>query len=244
MQNPIPEEELTSLLSKVKDEMRKCGFSESLIDGTNLIAVHPEYWEVSLFVPFANTKASEIRKAIEKILFSVCGVDSEYCNYCGKHNNRKAYEWFFRHPHIPQEIADIIDAEIEAEQGDEIGMGIPVPSGSKSKSDTAFLSLKDEYFNSIKSGEKTTEYRNLNSYYCDKFFSPGVKKRYVKFNRGYLSGAENQMVFEIADIVIVSDRWEEAPAVDENGNHISSFSQLPPNFAPAMYGIKLGKRVA
>lgn len=244
MQIDIPKEEVEGLLARVKAQMEKYGIDRDTIDETKVVAIHPSWWIVSLYVPYKRMRAADARKVIGKILFKNCGVDSEYCDYLGKQKEKGAYEWYFRHPNIPEDMAVRYDAELEAEQGEEIGMGIPYPSGSRSNSDTAFLSLKDEYFEAIRCGEKTTEYRNLNQYYCNKFFSPGVKKRYVKFNRGYLSGAENQMVFEIDDIVIVSDRWEECPAVDEYGKHIESYSQIPKNFAPAMYGIKLGKRVS
>lgn len=244
MSNPIPQEELDSLLATVKMCMQRFGFEQSLINGTRVSAVHPDYWEISLFVPSENTRSSGVKKPIEWILRNACKVDMDCCEYIRPRKDSKEYEWYFRHPNIPQDINDLIEAEIEAEQGEEIGLGIPTPSGSKSKSDTAFLSLKDEWFNAIKNGEKTVEYRNLNQYYCDKFFSPGVKKRFVKLNRGYNSGTDNQMVFEIDDIVIVSDRGEECSAVDDKGKHITSFSQIPPNFAPSMYGIKLGKRIS
>ena len=244
MNNPIPQEELDSLLSVVKKEMKILGLHQNLIDGARVVAIHPDYWEISLFVPSENTKASSIRKPIEWILRNACKVNMDYCAYFRPRKDRKEYEWYFRHPNIPQEINDLIEAEIDAEQGSEIGMGLPIPSGCKSKSDTAFLSLKDEWFNAIKNGEKTVEYRNLNQYYCDKFFSPGIKKKYVKLNRGYQGGSDNQMVFEIADIVIVSEMGDECPAVDDNGKHITSFSQLPSHFAPAMYGIKLGNRIS
>ena len=244
MSNPIPKEELDSLLEKVKAEMKRLGLEQRLITGTRVTAVHPDYWEISLFVPSENTRAYGVRKPIEWILRNACKVDMDCCEYIRPRKDRKEYEWYFRHPNIPQEINDLIEAEIDSEQGAEIGMGIPTPSGSRSKSNTAFLSIKDEWFNAIKNGEKTVEYRNLNQYYCDKFFSPGVKKRFVKLNRGYQSGSENQMVFEIADIVIVSENGDECPALDYNGNHIDSFSQIPPNFAPVMYGIKLGKRIS
>lgn len=244
MQTPIPNEELESLLVRVKAQMFIAGFSQSIIDGTRIVATNPNYWEVSIFVPYEKTKASVVRRQMENILFNICGIDSDCCDYFGKQKEERAYEWYFRHPNIPQDIADLIEAEIDAERGSEKDTGIPSPSGNESKIDTVFLSLKDKYFKAIQIGEKTTEYRNLNQYYCDKFFSPGVKKRFVKFNRGYLSGAENQMVFEIADIVFVNKKKEEFPTRDVNGNPISSDSQLPSTFSPVMYGIKLGNRIS
>ena len=244
MSNPIPQEELDSFLASVKAEMHRRGFRNDTISGTRIVAIHPEYWEVSIFVPYESTKVGNVRRAMENILFSVCGVEKRYCDYYGKRPEEKAYEWYFRHPHVPKDIAELIDEEMAEEQAEEECCVIPTPSGATSKSDVAFLSLKDEFFKAIQNGEKTTEYRNLNQYYCDKFFSPGVRKRFLKLNRGYQSGSENQMVFEIAAIVIVGSNGDEIPAFDNRGAPIDSMSQLPTGFKPVMYGIKLGNRIA
>lgn len=240
----IPQTEVDSLLLRIKALMFTEGFSKETIDGTRIEIIHPNDWEISLYVPYRNTKPSFVRRTIDRILFKECGVSEENCEYYGKIKAESAYEWYFRHPNIPSGIAARIDAEIEAEENEDVDVDIPSPNGFQSKTDTVFLSLKDEFFEKIKNGEKTTEYRNLNQYYCDKLFSPGVKKRFVKFNRGYLSGPENQMVFEIADIVFVSDVWNEQPTSDEKGVLITSRSNIPIDFVPVMYGIKLGRRVS
>lgn len=244
----ISQEEVDSLLAKIKSEMSTLAFPADIVEGTRIVVIHPEYWEISLLVPcktrFAPVKAHTVRKFIETILFDKCKANPGGCDYFGKQVAKQAYEWYFRHPNIPQDVNDLIEAEIEEELGNEIGLGLPVPNRTKSKSDTAFMTIKDEFFREIESGRKTTEYRNLNQYYCDKFFSPGIKKRFIKLNRGYLSGDENRMVFEIAGINLVSEDGMEIPAVDENGSLICSYSQLPKNFAPVAYGIKLGKRIA
>ena len=52
------------------------------------------------------------------------------------------------------------------------------------------------------------------------------------------------MVFEIRDIVFVSDRGEEAPSKDLFGKPIISFADIPHNFAPVAYRIKLGRRIS
>lgn len=247
-QKAISLEEVDSLLAKVKSEMSIFNLPADMIEGTRIVVIHPEYWEISLLVPYKSklqqVKAAVVRKAIDKILFEKCGANPDGCDYFGKQAPKQAYEWYLRHPNIPQEVNELIEAEIEADLGSEIGLGLPSPSGSKSKSDTAFMTVKEQFFNEIESGKKTTEYRNLNQYYCDKFFSPGVKKKFLKLNRGYLTGEKNRMVFEIAGINLVSEDGREIPAVDENGKLICSFSQLPKKFAPAAYGIKLGKRIA
>lgn len=244
----ISQEEVDSLLVKIKDGMSGFRLPLDMIEGTRIVVIHPEYWEISLLVPYKSkidsVKAAIVRKVIETILFNQCGANPSGCDYFGKQTQKQAYEWYFRHPNIPQDVNDLIEAEIEAELGNEIGLGLPIPNRSKSKSDTAFITIKDEFFREIESGRKTTEYRNLNQYYCNKFFSSGVRKRYLKLNSGYLSGDENQMVFEIAGINLVSEDGREIPAVDGNGKPICSYSQLPKKFAPVAYGIKLGKRVA
>ena len=241
--------EVDMLISKIKSEMSMSGLPADMIEGTRIVIVHPEYWEISLLVPyrsaFAPVKAATVRKTIENILFNRCGANPDGCDYFGKQASKKAFEWYFRHPSIPQDINDLIEAEIEKELGNEIGMGLPCPSGSKSNTDTAFITVKDTYFRMIENGTKKTEYRNLNQYYCDKFFSPGIKKRFLKINRGYETGEENQMVFEIAGIYLVNESGDrEVNAVDDKGKPICSYAQLPRNFAPVAYAIRLGKRVS
>lgn len=240
--------EVDELLSKIKSEMALSNLPKDMIDGTRIVVIHPEYWEISLLVPYPTkgetVKSSIVRKTVEGILFKKCNANPQGCDYFGKRPQKKAYEWYLRHPKIPQEINDLIEAEIEEDLGKEIGLGLPSPSGKKSNSDTAFITVKDVYFKEIERGVKTEEYRNLNQYYCDKFFSPGVKKKFLRINRGYLTGAENQMTFEIAGINIVNEQGNvEVPAVDNTGKLITSFTQLPKRFAPAAYGIKLGRRI-
>ena len=244
MECDIPTNEVDNLLRTIQAEMRKSRIFDNLtIAATKIDIVHPNNWEIALLVPYARVKVRETRKAIDHILFKVCNVDENACDYLGKFTKNAAFIWYFRHPNTPKDICERLDIEIETKLGNEVGMGLPIPNRIKSKSDTAFLSIIGEYFDAIKRGEKTIEYRRLNQYYCDKFFSPGVKKRFVKFNRGYASGAENQMVFEIDHITIVSDKYKEIPAIDAHGKLVTSFSQVPSRFAPAMYGIHLGKRI-
>ena len=242
MQTEIPNAEVEGLLCDIKGQMEALGFSRDTIERTRLVVIHPKDWEVSLLVPYKDTQAKETRRKIESILFGKCSVEQNCCDYFGKQKPKEAYEWYFRHPNVPRDIYDRIELEIEEKLGSEIGMGLPYPSGIKSTSDTAFITLKEEFFDAIARGEKKEEYRNLNQYYCDKFFSPGVKKKYLKINRGYKAGKENQMVFEIKAINIVSEDGREIPALDKNGKLITSFSKIPNYFAPAAYGIVLGER--
>lgn len=240
----IPESKVVSILGKIKASLAR-SLSPAIADNARIKVIYPENWEISLFVAPGTTKIRPFRKAVEKALFDECGVERNCCDYLGKDDEENAYEWYFRHPNVPSAIYERLESEIEQELGGEIGMGLPSPSGFASRSATAFITVKEEYYDQIASGRKTTEYRNLNQYYCDKFFSPGVKKQFVKINRGYKTGTANQMTFEIADIRLVNeDGSVEIPALDSKGKLITSFSQLPPRFAPAAYGIVLGRRIA
>ena len=244
MQGDIPDNEVHELLSLIRTSMDFHGFTKDTIEGTKIRIIHLDSWEVSVFVPYSFMKAGDIRRGMDKVLFTDCAVRRDCCDYLGRQSEEKAYEWYFRHPNVPEEVAERIEAEIEEEEGTDMSLDLPMPSGSLSNSDTVFLSLREEYFRAIQRGKKTKECRSLNQYYCDKFFSPGVRKKYVKFNRGYLGGAENQMVFEIDDIVFMGDKEEEYPCLNKDGTLIVSLSQLPEDFIPVSYGIKIGKRVA
>lgn len=244
MQMDIPTSEIDSLLLKVKSAMVEKNFRKDIIEGTRIIVIHPDCWEVSLLVPYSNTKPSQIRKSIEDILYKVCDVEERCCDYFGKQKQKEAYEWYFRHPNTPQDIYERLEQQIEEELGEEIGMGLPKPNRCKTKDGPAFVTVREDVFEDISTGRKNIEYRNLNQYYCDKFFPNGVAKKYIKINRGYKSGAENQMTFEISHIVFVSERGDETPTFDSNGKLIVSYANIPRNFAPVAYGIKLGKRIA
>lgn len=246
MVKPIDNEQITRLLDKIKLGLLGKGIAKEIVENTTMVAVHPEYWEVSLRIPY-NIKpitTKDIRAKAEKVLFDECGVKEEFCDYMGRQTMFKAYDWFFRHPETPEEICNLIEMEMEESEGEEIGLGLPVPSGVKSKSEEVFLTVRYDVFDALSRGEKLIEYRNLNQYYCDKFFSPGVKKRYVRFNKGYEKGEENQIVFEIDEIMIGCESGDyliSAQTLD--GKLIKSYSQIPKGFAPCVYAIKLGKRI-
>lgn len=242
-QIPIPQSEVDALLNKIKSCLYSFSINVDIVNHMRIEVIHPNDWEVSLLVPIKGVKATSVRKVIESVLFGKCGIEHMCCDYLGNQNHRDTLEWYFRHPNVPQDVYERIESEIEQDLGSEIGMELPTPSGYESKSDTAFITIKEEFYNLIASGQKTTEYRNLNQYYCDKFFPNGRQKRFLKINKGYKTGKDNQMIFEIDGITLVSDRGVEIPAVDEEGNLIVSYSKLPRRFAPEAYGIKLGKRI-
>lgn len=247
MENPITAEEVSSVFEEIKTAMAEYNIDGTVIAKTEIKVIHPKYWELSIFVPTKidglKISLKELKSKMDKILFKYCKINKEDCDYLGSLNKRGYAEWYFRHPRTPEEICNMIEAEMEESLGDKIGLGIPCPIGIKSKNNTAFLTLKNEFFETIKSGEKTIEYRYCNQYYCDKLLSPGVQKEYVKFNRGYLAGEENQMIFEIAEIVFISESGDEYPVRDEHGVLVQSYRQLPKHFVPVYYGIKLGKRI-
>lgn len=63
-----------------------------------------------------------------------------------------------------------------------------------------YLTLKFEWFDKIKSGEKTTEYREIKPYFDDKFGTPDKNLyKIVRFQRGYSKNAET-MFFRIEKI--------------------------------------------
>lgn len=243
MQCEIPQLEVSELCDKIKVLMRRYGVCESVITGTRVIVIHPESWEVSLCVPYKGVKEAEVRPIVDGILFSDCGVLRDYCNYFGKQREYQAFEWYFRHPKIPKDVADRVDAEIRAQSTEGTENQLPIPRDTYSTSDTIFLTLAYKYFDAIKRGDKTVEYRMLSQYYCDKFFTVGTKKRYVRFNRGYMSSSGNQLMFEIEAIVYVDKDYKECLATDHSGNCITDKSKLPEGFSPVMYGIRLGKLI-
>lgn len=248
MRNQIPKFEVDSLLSRVKAEMSAAKFPQDIIDKTRIKVIHPDYWEVSIFVPCQSAitpvRTTHLRRNVQGILFNRCNVDAETCDFFGKEHSKDEYEWYFRHPNIPKEINALIDAENEAENMVDDDSVLPIPIPLKSDSDTAFITLKDKFFKEIDCGKKTVEYRDLNQYYCDKFFPSGVMKKFVKMNRGYQSGRENQMLFEISDIVLVGLDGRECPTLGSDGKYDSTYSQIPKGFKPIGYGIKLGRRIA
>ena len=248
MENPIPKFEIDSLLSRVKAEMSSAKFPQDIIDKTRIKVIHPDYWEISLFVPSQSSttpiRSAHLRKNVQGILFKRCNVDSDTCNYFGKGHSKTEYEWYFRHPNIPKEINDLIEAEIKEEESCDGEVTLPKPTILKSKSDTAFITLEDRFYKAIESGKKTVEYRELNQYYCNKFFPAGVMKKFVKINRGYQSGSANQMTFEISDIVLVGLDGTECHTMGGDGKYDSNYLQMPKGFKPIKYGIKLGRRIA
>lgn len=208
----------------------------------------PKWWAVSLFLPYKGLAVKKINSTVQKILADDIGVDVSCADYFGKNPKFQAHEWYFMPPEIPKDIKRCIDVagefSTQAEANTELGLGIPVPKKAKNTGRVPVLALPEELYRMIESGEKTVEYRNLVSYYCDLFFDTGKTENAVKFQLGY-SGRDGvkpeRMAWEITDIMLVSERGKQAPAMT-NGK-MSTFKDLSRPFAPVAYAIKLGKRL-
>lgn len=224
--------------------MAEAGMPIDSLNKCRVEIIHPHNWEVALYVPCVKgLSVRNIKSCVEEGLFKILLVEEECCDYLGRNVDKNYLVWYFRHPKVPQSTYARLEAEIEMALGNDVAFEFPKPSGIKSKSEYVFMTLKEEFYAAIENGDKDIEYRNFNQYYCDKFFSPGVKKKYIRFNRGYKSGKENQMVFAIDYIMLLDNQGHSYPAI-ANGKLITSLNQLPPGFVPAMYGIRLRGRVS
>lgn len=111
---------------------------------------------------------------------------------------------------------------------------IPIPPPPKSGSDEVFLTLAYEFYDAIKVGAKTTEYRSYSANWVKKLLSRPV--RTVKFQRGYGGpghAAPEQMVWKVDKI------W-----LYESGSGTKGDPMNPPEgIIPDCIAIDLGTRV-
>lgn len=80
---------------------------------------------------------------------------------------------------------------------------IPIPPPPKDATDEAYLTLDYKYYDQIKSGEKTTEFRGYSPFWVKRLLSHPIKT--VRFQRGYGGPGHpppEQMVFKVKDIVL------------------------------------------
>ena len=80
---------------------------------------------------------------------------------------------------------------------------IPIPPPPKNATDEVYLTLDYKYYDMIKSGEKTTEFREYSPYWVKRLLSHPIKT--VRFQRGYGGPGHpppEQMVFKVKDIVL------------------------------------------
>ena len=109
-------------------------------------------------------------------------------------------------------------------------------SASKSEVTTeAYLVLKGEFYDKIKEGKKTVEYRDFTKYWIERLLDHPLKT--VKLNLGY---TDEHMIFEI-DWIGVLDGDREIHAFDENGE--MSEAGKDDDFNPDTIAIHLGKRI-
>ena len=177
------------------------------------------------------------------ILVDEIGVDRERVSFLGKNTSKESYEWYFSHPDTPFEVLAFAD-RIADEVKEEVDLSIPIPNSSKVV-ETAHLVLKGEYYRQIEAGSKTKECRELNQYYCNKFFGGGKRVGKVRFQLGYSTREGSkppQMEFQVKDILLVNGiDGSEFPAMVEG--RMTTYRDLPRGFVPAAYLLLLGKRI-
>ena len=227
--------------------LRKKGIADSKI---RVEVTNPEFWSVSLFVPYKGLKVSATDMLVQNMLCGEFGVERNRIDFFGKDTSTKDFEWYFTHPKASQEILDKCDKDIEesleAEADEELGLGIPVPNATKSDGECAFCTIKGEFYRAIERGEKTIEYRNLTQYYCDKFFGSGKQVKTIRFQLGYSTADGSmppQMVYEVKDILLIGEHGERGPSAMIGGK-MTTFKDLPYGLVPVSYGIVLGQRIA
>lgn len=106
---------------------------------------------------------------------------------------------------------------------------------AEEKSSEAYLVLKAEFYNKIKEGKKTVEYRDFTTYWIERLLDHPLKT--VKLNLGY---TDEHMIFEI-DWIGVIDGDKEIHAFDEKGE--MSEEGKSEDFCPDTIAIHLGKRI-
>lgn len=112
---------------------------------------------------------------------------------------------------------------------------IPIPPPPKKCSSEVFLTLAYKYYDAIKRGEKTTEYRDYTPNWVKKLLSHPIKT--VKFQRGYGGPGHaepEQMVFEVKKI------WLYESETDTKGDP----ENPPEGILPEMLAIDLGNRIS
>lgn len=228
----------------------KAAFAKHSIPSENiwLKLTGAQVWGISLFLPYKGLEMKKVGSTIRKVLIEELGASATCLGYYGKNPKFQAHEWYFMPPEMPMDIKKQVDLygefDMQRDANVELGMGIPIPNKAKATGRVPVLVLNEELYRKIESGEKTTEYRNLVTYYCDLFFDTGKMEKAVKFQLGY-SGKDGsnpeRMAREIKDIMLVSEYGKMAPAMTDG--KMSTFKDLPRVFPPVAYALKLGKRL-
>lgn len=241
----MTEDDYSGLLERIK-----LAFVEHNVPDANiwLQLSSPLWWAVSLFLPYKGLVMKNVGNTIKKILIDDVGVDKNCIDFFNKNKSEEAYEWYFMPPELPKDICEAIakagDLQDQMSAANEIGWGIPIPNKAKDVGEIPLLVLNEELYRKIESGKKTMEYRNLVTYYCDKFFGSGKMVNAIRFQLGFTckNGCElERMTWEVKDIMLASEHGKLAPAMT-NGK-MSTFKNLPRVFPPLAYAIKLGNRL-
>ena len=91
---------------------------------------------------------------------------------------------------------------------------IPIPPPPKDATDEAYLTLDYKYYDQIKSGEKTTEFRGYSPFWVKRLLSHPIKT--VRFQRGYGGPGHpppEQMVFKVKALLLYEiETKKECPA--------------------------------
>jgi hypothetical protein len=260
MPRKITRTDCDNLLEKFRTFLARFSFPSA---GCRINIDSEDDWSITLAVPQPNfgCRRCSVDGADDYVsrFFSEIGVDEERSVFFGLDDESKCLEWYFTHPDTPKDVIARMDAEDEKREKEEIESRkrleedksknakpgiVPIPMKQNVGRDECFLVLKKCYFDDIKSGDKTVEFREVNQYYADKLLGKEKPLKFVKFQLGYGGpghAAPEQMKFEIDSIVLVDDFMDEFPAYT-NGVPTAS-EDLPKGFNPTMYGIKLGQRV-
>ena len=205
-------------------------------------ALRQRGWQVCAFnIPIEeySLHRDEYNAALEA-LSSVEGV--EYINEIPK-----VGDWYvnieveircWREDDSDEGVWDAEDARFppsKPDDGDKEFVPIPIPPPSPKHPTELYLVLTYENYDLIKSGEKTTEFREYSEYYVKKILANQVSLRTVKFQRGYGGGGRpkpEQMIFDIAGISLYcfSTRKECPP------------DKIPDGFIPDLIALDLGAR--
>ena len=207
-----------------------------------------ESWSMLLVCPKAEKLSEDSTVRVFEHLFSSFDMTDDDVFYDGYSDQRKGYVWVVSHPDTPKAVKDWLKAEEEAEEAAENEpekFYLPVPDSRTSTSTSLYLVLANEYFQAIKTGEKTVEYRDLTDYYANKILGRKGKVETVLLQNGYGGKGHvppEQLHFKVESVVYVDDKLEEFPCYRPNGD-LTADEDLPNGFQPTMFGIKLGSRI-
>ena len=90
--NQISQSEVDSLAEEARNGILLSCLPHEMAESARVVVIHPEYWEVSLLVPYNSSmtvKAAVVRKIVEGVLFEKCGVNPDWCDYLGKRDKKK-----------------------------------------------------------------------------------------------------------------------------------------------------------